>query len=152
LALEANTTGSALTSRPGKLTGRGPWPEATPAGGLTPRSDCFKFAAMSNVAAVTDAEFKQKVLSAKNPVLVDFWAVWCGPCRAIAPIVEELAQEYAGKVDFYKLNVDDNAEATTNYRVRGIPTLLLFKKGEVVDQVVGAVPKSNLQTMLQKHL
>jgi thioredoxin 1 len=102
------------------------------------------------VTSVTDSEFKSKVLDAKNPVVVDFWASWCGPCKALAPIVEDLAKEHSGKIDFYKLNIDENADTTTNFKIKGIPTLLLFKNGKVVDQIVGAVPKSTIQSMLQK--
>lgn len=94
---------------------------------------------------VTDASFEDDVLNAERPVVVDFWAVWCGPCRMVAPIVEELSTEYDGKVDFYKLNVDENPETSMKYNIRSIPTLLVFKNGEPVDQVVGAVPKKELQ-------
>jgi len=94
---------------------------------------------------VTDSSFESDVLKAGRPVVVDFWAVWCGPCRMVAPIVEELSTEYDGKVDFYKLNVDENPETSMKYGIRSIPTLLVFKDGQPVDQVVGAVPKKELQ-------
>ncbi len=99
---------------------------------------------MGHVAEITDATFDREVLQSPVPVLVDFWAPWCGPCRAIAPLVEEIAQQYAGKLKVAKINVDDNPEAATRYGVRGIPTLLLFQGGQVKDQIVGAVPKKVL--------
>lgn len=99
---------------------------------------------MGHVAEITDATFDREVLQSPVPVLVDFWAPWCGPCRAIAPLVEEIAQQYAGKLKVTKINVDDNPEAATRYGVRGIPTLLLFQGGQVKDQIVGAVPKKVL--------
>ncbi len=99
---------------------------------------------MGHVAEITDATFDREVLQSPVPVLVDFWAPWCGPCRAIAPLVEEIAQQYAGKLRVAKINVDDNPEAATRYGVRGIPTLLLFQGGQVKDQIVGAVPKKVL--------
>lgn len=107
---------------------------------------------MAQVEAVTDADFKNKVLNASKPVLVDFWASWCGPCKAIAPIVEELASQHGEKMAFYKLNIDENADTTTTYKIKGIPTLLLFKQGKLVDQVVGAVPKANLEALISKAI
>jgi len=100
----------------------------------------------------TDDNWQKEVLSASVPVLVDFWAPWCGPCRAIAPHVEALAGEFEGKVKFGKLNIDDHQQAPRQYGVRGIPTLLLFKEGKVVDQIVGAVGKDKLQAMVQKFI
>lgn len=94
---------------------------------------------------VSDKNFETDVLQATTPVVVDFWAVWCGPCRMIAPVVEELAQQYKGQVEFVKLNVDENPETSMKYGIRSIPTLLVFKNGKPVDQVVGAVPKRELQ-------
>jgi thioredoxin 1 len=99
---------------------------------------------------VTDANFEMEILNSKIPALVDFWATWCAPCRAIAPIVEEMAETYSGKVKFAKMNVDENPAIPGKYGVRGIPTLILFKDGQVVDQVVGAVPKSQIQGLIDK--
>lgn len=101
---------------------------------------------------VTDSNFESAVLGSDTPVLVDFWAEWCAPCRAIAPIVSEVASEYDGKVKIAKMNVDDNPATPGKYGVRGIPTLILFKDGEVVDQVVGAVPKSQIKDLVEKGL
>ncbi|MGH9313279.1 MAG: thioredoxin [Vicinamibacterales bacterium] len=100
----------------------------------------------------TDGDFEQKVLGAKDPVLVDFWAEWCGPCRRIAPTVEALAADYAGRVVIGKMNVDENPSVPTRYMVRGIPTLLLFKGGQVVEQVVGLTDKDTLKRILDKHI
>lgn len=91
---------------------------------------------------ITDQNFETEVLKSSQPVLIDFWAVWCGPCRAIAPIVEQLAGEYDGKVKIGKLDVDENPETAVKYGVRSIPTLLLFKNGQVVDTIIGAVQKN----------
>lgn len=92
----------------------------------------------------TDENFENEVLKSDKPVLIDFWAVWCGPCRMIAPIVEELANEYDGKVKIGKLDVDANQESAIKYGVRSIPTLLIFKNGKVVDTIIGAVPKNHI--------
>lgn len=102
------------------------------------------------VLNVTDKLFDLEVLKSTTPVLVDFWATWCAPCRAIAPIVEEMAETYSGKIKVAKMNVDENPSTPGKYGVRGIPTLVLFKDGEVVDQVVGAVPKSQIKGLIEK--
>jgi thioredoxin 1 len=101
---------------------------------------------------VTDANFKTEVLESKTPVLVDFWAEWCGPCKMIAPVVEELAKEYDGKLRVGKVDVDSNQQTAMQFGVRSIPTLLIFKNGRVVDQIVGAVPKRMLAEKVLKHL
>ncbi|OEU61211.1 MAG: thioredoxin [Desulfuromonadales bacterium C00003094] len=104
------------------------------------------------VIQLSDADFENEVLKADMPVLVDFWASWCAPCKAIAPLIDELAEAFDGKVKICKVNVDENPAIPGQYGVRGIPTLILFKGGEVVDQVVGAVPKSQLESLLQGAL
>ncbi len=95
--------------------------------------------------AVTDESFRQDVLEAPGPVLVDFWAEWCGPCKAVGPILDELAKEYAGKLTVAKVNIDDNPVTPNEYAVRGIPTMLLFRDGKLLDAKVGAMPKSALK-------
>ena len=105
-----------------------------------------------NVIEFNDQDFNSNVLESETPVLVDFWAVWCGPCKAIAPIIEEIASDYDGKVKVGKMDVDDNNEVAMKYGIRSIPTLLLFKNGEVVDQVIGNVGKDNIESMLNKAL
>jgi thioredoxin 1 len=107
---------------------------------------------MSNAVAVTDQTFENEVLQSATPVLVDFWAEWCGPCRLIAPIVDELATEYNGRLKVTKLDVDSSPGVAARYGVRGIPTLILFKNGRVVDQVVGAASKHQLLQRIQPHL
>lgn len=97
-----------------------------------------------NVGEVSDSSFDQDVLKSATPVLVDFWAPWCGPCKSIAPVLQELAGEYSGKLKIVKMNVDDNPKTPTQYSVRGIPNLVFFKDGKVVEQIVGAVPKEQL--------
>ena len=104
----------------------------------------------SGLFQVNDKNFSQEVLSSDLPVLVDFWATWCGPCRSIGPIIEELAKEYAGRVKVTKLNVDENPATPSQYGVRGIPTLILFRDGKIFDQIVGAVPKARLAAMIEK--
>ena len=99
---------------------------------------------MSSVLAVADDTFEREVLQSATPVLIDFWAPWCAPCRAIAPVVDELAKEYAGKLKVVKMNVDDNPRTPSRYGVRGIPNLILFQGGQVKEQIIGAVPKAQL--------
>lgn len=107
---------------------------------------------MSNPATVEDSNFDQMVLKADLPVLVDFWAAWCGPCRMVAPVVEELAKEYEGKITFAKVDVDQNPKTASRYGIMSIPTLLLFKKGEPVSHIVGFRPKAELKKSLDSAL
>jgi len=107
---------------------------------------------MSAAAQVTDGTFKQEVLESDVPVLVDFWAPWCGPCRMVAPVVDEIAEQYVGQVKVVKVNTDENPAVASQYGIRSIPTLMIFKGGQRVDMVVGAVPKTTLATTLEKHL
>ena len=107
---------------------------------------------MSNVSDVTDATFEQEVLKSQLPVLVDFWAPWCGPCRAVAPVVEEIANEYTGKLKVLKINTDENPKTAQSYIISGIPSLMVFKNGQPVEQVIGAVPKSTLSSAVNKHI
>lgn len=100
----------------------------------------------------TDANFQQKALSSGKLTLVDFWAAWCGPCRKIGPVVEDLAKTYGGKVNIGKLNVDHNPNVCMKYGITSIPTILFIKNGKVVDKVIGAVPKSTLDKLIQKHI
>ncbi len=104
------------------------------------------------VNEVNDADFEQEVIKSELPVLVDFWAPWCGPCRMVAPVVEEIAELYKGSLKVFKLNTDNNSVIASQYSIRSIPTLLVFKGGERVDAVVGAVPKSTLISTIEKHL
>ena len=107
---------------------------------------------MSSAAAVTDASFEQDVLKSDLPVLIDFWAPWCGPCRMVAPIVDEIATEFEGKIKVFKLNTDENPNVASQYGIRSIPTLMIFKGGQKVDTVVGAVPKTTLSSTISKDL
>ena len=105
-----------------------------------------------NVIEFNDQNFDSEVLESKTPVLVDFWAVWCGPCKAITPIIEEIANDFNGKVSVGKVDVDNNNQVAMKYGIRSIPTLLLFNNGEVVDQVIGNVGKESIESMLSKAL
>lgn len=105
-----------------------------------------------DVKEIGDGDFKREVLEAQEPVLVDFWATWCAPCRAIAPAVEDLATQYKGKLKVTKMNIDDNQDTPQQYGIRSIPTLLVFKNGKVVEQIVGAVPKAKLEAAVVKAL
>lgn len=103
-----------------------------------------------NIKAATDQNFGTDVLKNTKPVLVDFWASWCAPCRALAPVIDEIAAQYAGKVEVYKCDIDANPESPAQFGVRGIPTVILFKGGKAVDQSVGAVPKTQIEGMISK--
>lgn len=108
--------------------------------------------ANKNTAAATDTNFDSDVLKGTQLSLVDFWAEWCGPCRLLGPTIESIADEYAGKMKVFKMNVDENPQTPTRYHIRGIPTVILFKNGEVVDQLVGNHPKDVIIQAIQKHL
>lgn len=107
---------------------------------------------MSNAVAVNDIEFTKEVIESTIPVLVDFWATWCGPCQVMGPVIDTIAGEYADKVKVLKFNVDENPVTPLKYSVRAIPTLILFNKGEVVERIVGAQPKGNIDNVLKKVL
>jgi thioredoxin 1 len=105
---------------------------------------------MSKAQPVTDGDFKKEVLESSVPVLVDFWATWCGPCQVMGPVVDTIAEENEGKMKVLKINVDENPLTPAQYGVRGIPTLILFNKGEIVDRIVGAQPKGSVDVLLKK--
>lgn len=104
------------------------------------------------VQDVTDQSFETDVLKSSDPVLVDFWAAWCAPCRMLSPTIDQIAQDFAGRAKVVKLNVDDNRETSAKYGIRGIPTLLLFKNGELRDQVVGATSRENIARLIENQL
>ncbi len=108
--------------------------------------------AAENVQTFTDSNFEESVLKSGQTVLVDFWAEWCGPCKRLAPTIDALASEYAGKVTIGKLNVDDNPNTAFKFQIRGIPAMLIFKGGQAVDQVVGLMPKEEIKKVLDKHV
>ena len=105
-----------------------------------------------SIKHVSDASFEQDVLKADTPVLVDYWAEWCGPCKMIAPILDEIARDYDGKLQVAKMNVDENQQVPAQFGIRGIPTLMLFKSGELVATKVGALPKAQLTAFIDSHL
>jgi thioredoxin 1 len=107
---------------------------------------------MSVITQITDSTFQQEVLNSNLPVLVDFWAPWCGPCRLVSATVDEVAEQYDGKVKVVKLDTDENPRIALEYGIRSIPTLMIFKEGHKVDMVVGAVPKAALTSALEKHI
>ena len=108
--------------------------------------------ASESILELSDASFESDVINSEVPVLVDFWAPWCGPCRAVAPIVEEISEAYDGKIKVGKLNVDENPSTTMKFGIRSIPTLLVFKGGEAVEQIIGAVPKGEIEKAVDKAL
>lgn len=107
---------------------------------------------MGNVSELKDSDFEQEVLGCANPVVVDFWATWCGPCRKLGPVIEEISESYVGKVKFVKVNVEECLETAKKYSISGLPSLLIFKNGEPVERMTGLMPKSTIISNIEKHI
>jgi len=107
---------------------------------------------MANVIDLTDSNFEQEVVNSEIPVLVDFWAAWCGPCRKLGPVIDEISESYSGKIKFAKVNIEDCMETAKNYSISGLPSLLVFKEGKAVERMAGLMPKSTIVSNIEKHI